>query len=139
MTIIPLLTMALEKTYIDEEGYLRFLNSKKLVHRWVVEKELGRKLISGEIIHHIDYNKLNNDIKNLFLCEDQALHEKIHYIDGRRYKGAGVHWARRQISYQYESDDYRPNKYIRDTIRFLLITVAVLLAIRLFFWLVEYL
>jgi len=54
-----------DKTYIDEKGYLRFKDSNKLVHRWVVEKEFGRKLRAGEEVHHKDGNKLNNDPNNL--------------------------------------------------------------------------
>jgi hypothetical protein len=34
-------------------------------HRVVAEQKLGRKLITGEIVHHIDGDKLNNDPSNL--------------------------------------------------------------------------
>ena len=34
-------------------------------HRWVMEQHLGRQLESHEYVHHIDGNKLNNDINNL--------------------------------------------------------------------------
>jgi hypothetical protein len=33
-----------------------------------MEKHLGRKLHAGEIVHHIDDNKSNNAIENLYLC-----------------------------------------------------------------------
>ena len=56
-----------EKTYIDNNGYLRFIDTNKLVHRWVMEKTIGRKLMPNEIIHHRDGNKLNNSINNLEL------------------------------------------------------------------------
>jgi hypothetical protein len=53
------------KTYIDENGYRRFSDSDKLVSRWIVEKELGRRLNPDEEVHHIDRNKLNNHQSNL--------------------------------------------------------------------------
>ena len=34
-------------------------------HRWLMEQELGRKLRSDEVVHHINENKLDNDINNL--------------------------------------------------------------------------
>tara|TARA_Y100000310_G_C20432653_1_gene692225 strand:- start:63 stop:716 length:654 start_codon:yes stop_codon:yes gene_type:complete len=41
---------------------------KEFYHRYVMEQHLGRKLLSIEHIHHIDMDKLNNDISNLWLC-----------------------------------------------------------------------
>ena len=46
-------------------------------HRIVMEEYLGRKLNSLEIVHHVDMNKINNDISNLWLCNDSE-HEKAH-------------------------------------------------------------
>lgn len=48
------------QTYIDERGYIRFSDSGRLVHRWVAEKTLGRKLNPEEVVHHVDRNKLNS-------------------------------------------------------------------------------
>jgi hypothetical protein len=47
-------------------------------HRLVMEKYLGRFLKPEESVHHIDGNTLNNDISNLQLKEDEALHRKLH-------------------------------------------------------------
>jgi hypothetical protein len=66
------------KTYIDENGYRRFSDSNKLVHRYVVEKKIGRKLRQGEIVHHINRNKLDNSPENLEVFANQEEHEEHH-------------------------------------------------------------
>ena len=43
-------------------------------HRLIAEKILGRKLQKGEVIHHIDENKINNNPKNLYLFIKRGLH-----------------------------------------------------------------
>lgn len=45
------------KTYVKEGG--------RHQHRVVAERVLGRPLIAGEIVHHIDGNKKNNSPENL--------------------------------------------------------------------------
>lgn len=59
--------------FIDDEGYLRY------VHRYVMEKKLGRKLESFEIVHHKDENRRNNNPDNLELTSTKD-HGK-HHID----------------------------------------------------------
>lgn len=54
----------------------------KREHILVMEKHLGRELQTqrghmGEQIHHIDGDKLNNDISNLLLCSDTRDHKKV--------------------------------------------------------------
>ncbi|MFX0141446.1 MAG: HNH endonuclease [Candidatus Hodarchaeota archaeon] len=46
--------------YIDKDGYKRYCDSDKLVHRHVAEMMLGRKLRSGEVVPHKNRNKLDN-------------------------------------------------------------------------------
>jgi hypothetical protein len=66
--------MSSSNTYTDDKGYLRFKDSNKLVHRWIKEKELGRRLEKGEIVHHINGNIQDNRPDNL-----QILTAKEHY------------------------------------------------------------
>lgn len=49
-----------------------------LEHRYVMECYLGRKLLKQEVVHHIDNNPSNNEIKNLMLLESQKKHREIH-------------------------------------------------------------
>lgn len=69
------------KTYIDENGYRRFLDSKMLVHRWAAEKKLGRKLNEDEVVHHKNRNKLDNRPDNLEVFANQSEHDKVHGYD----------------------------------------------------------
>ena len=44
----------------------------------VLEKDMGRKIISGEVIHHLDYNYKNNNLNNLHLFSSLSEHSKYH-------------------------------------------------------------
>lgn len=60
--------------YICKEGYkvVGKSSNRILEHRKVMQEHLGRELTSDEIVHHIDGNKLNNDISNLVLTTRSA-------------------------------------------------------------------
>jgi hypothetical protein len=67
------------KTKIDNNGYLRFRDSNKLVHRWVMEKKLDRPLHEDELVHHINGNKKDNRPENLELMTRKE-HFKEHAV-----------------------------------------------------------
>jgi hypothetical protein len=53
-------------------------------HILVMEKHIGRKLKrtkygKGEGVHHIDGDKLNNELKNLCLYINEEEHSDMHY------------------------------------------------------------
>ena len=60
----------------QENGYFRHSTLGLLMHRYVWEYYHG-KIPSGHDIHHIDFNKSNNDITNL-QCLPRAEHKKLH-------------------------------------------------------------
>jgi hypothetical protein len=47
-------------------------------HRRVAETKLGRPLLAGEIVHHIDGDKSNNHPSNLEIVASQADHARHH-------------------------------------------------------------
>lgn len=67
--------------YNDAKGYKRFEDSDTPVHQWAAEKKLGRKLKPGEVVHHKDRNKSNNNPANLHVFSSQQAHWKAHKKD----------------------------------------------------------
>jgi len=47
-------------------------------HVLEMEKHIGRYLTKTECVHHVDGNKANNNIENLFLCKDTGHHRRLH-------------------------------------------------------------
>lgn len=47
-------------------------------HVLVAEEKLGRRLRDGEVVHHEDENKLNNDVDNIYVFASQADHARYH-------------------------------------------------------------
>ncbi len=87
------------RTMISSHGYrliklgrqhrLSSPNGYAYEHRIIAEQMLGRILREGEIVHHKDGNRLNNDPDNLEICTNIAHHKHLHRIrdKGRRLPG----------------------------------------------------
>ena len=80
------------RSYISSDGYrmIKVIGEYdsggktlyKREHILVMEEYLGRKLETqrghmGEQVHHIDGDKLNNNINNLLLCNDTRHHKNV--------------------------------------------------------------
>jgi len=51
-------------------------------HIVIAERTLGRQLVGGEIVHHVDGDKLNNSAENLTVLSSQTEHIRIHRQQG---------------------------------------------------------
>jgi hypothetical protein len=47
-------------------------------HRLVMEQALGRRLLSTEVVHHRNGNRLDNRLENLELIQSQSAHRRLH-------------------------------------------------------------
>ena len=67
--------------FTNEAGYIvlcdKKLLPKRVEHRYIMDKKIGRKLERCELIHHIDENKKNNSIENLMIVSSKE-HGRIH-------------------------------------------------------------
>jgi hypothetical protein len=77
------------KTYVKLGG--------RHMHRVVMEQKIGRKLKRGEIVHHIDGNKRNNDPDNLMITT-QSEHLKLHLPEMIRIQAEGNTHAKGESS-----------------------------------------
>jgi hypothetical protein len=65
--------------------YLMLGGRMEYTHREVARLILGRSLCPGEVVHHIDEDKLNNDQSNLQVFKTRADHVRFHALpEGRR-------------------------------------------------------
>ena len=69
--------------HVAYDGYIvmfRTPDGRKEIkyHRYIMEQHIGRKLLTTEIVHHKNHNKLDNRIENLQIMS-RAEHNKEHF------------------------------------------------------------
>lgn len=65
-------------------GYL--MQGRHYQHRKIMMDYIKRPLLEKERVHHIDLDKKNNILENLYLCPDLATHHKLHWQLNRHIK-----------------------------------------------------
>ncbi|MCL2194338.1 MAG: HNH endonuclease [Oscillospiraceae bacterium] len=65
----------------EGKTYRKYLGRHE--HRHIAEQMLGRSLRDGEIVHHRDGNKRNNDPANLEVLPSQAEHARRHFTKAK--------------------------------------------------------
>lgn len=70
---------------VNKHGYVGVWNQERgeydYEHRNVMESSLGRKLLSGEVVHHVNGDKTDNRLSNLKLLTKSS-HVVEHYKEG---------------------------------------------------------
>lgn len=96
-------------SYYDEEGnYCR-----QHEHRYVMEKHLGRKLTPDEDVHHVDFDKTNNDISNLRVLSHTE-HTELHY---NIQKLERINWMIDYVKTNKRYPKHEEMPFDRDTLR----------------------
>jgi hypothetical protein len=86
----------------EAKGYVKFHGRHE--HRVVAEYILGRELLPGEIVHHKDHNKQNNDPMNL-LITTQSDHVARFSLKNRKCSVPGCtrkHYSKNYCSLHYQ-------------------------------------
>lgn len=79
----------------------------RCIYRKIVEKFIGRPLLSNECIHHKDRNRNNNDISNLQIVTHSE-HVKIHLAeDGNPFQG-----KHHTEKFKKQKSELMKNKYV---------------------------
>lgn len=74
---------------VDPRHHLADVRGYAYEHRLVAEQKLGRRLIDGEQVHHINGDKTDNRPENLEVVEDIAHHRVFHRTAGHKLRLPG--------------------------------------------------
>ena len=72
------IVVATQRSRGDIKGQPRHPTGYFYEHIVVAERKIGRLIQRGEVVHHIDGDKTNNDPENLQVLASQKEHLRIH-------------------------------------------------------------
>jgi len=84
---------------ITETGEVK----RRFQHHVMAEAKMRRPLSDGEVVHHIDLDKSNNDPENLVVCADNKYHRELY---GQLERIAGELVRRGVISFNHIKEEY---------------------------------
>lgn len=87
----------------NDQGYL-YISGRPL-HIEKAEKALGKSLPAGVIVHHVDYDKANNEGNNLVICPSISYHRLIHRRTDAYNACGNANHHRCAICSNYDSTD----------------------------------
>lgn len=83
-------------------------------HKIFKELEIQRSLQGNELIHHVDGNKINNKLENLYICDGHFEHRKVH---GQLERISMELVRLGLISFNHKIGEYYIDPIIRESIR----------------------
>lgn len=63
------------------------LKKQVYVHRLVAAESLGRELLPGEVVHHLNGNKSDCRAENLLTLPSQGAHMALEHVERKRSRG----------------------------------------------------
>lgn len=84
-----------EEHFDINTGYIRSAKNGRGIHRNIAEEHLKRKLKIGEVVHHINGNKLDNNITNLLVMTNSD-HMKLHKNVLKRWENKN-NWINKMV------------------------------------------
>lgn len=63
------------------------LKKQVYVHRLVAAQSLGRELLPGEVVHHLNGDKQDCRAENLLTLPSQAAHMALEHVERKRSRG----------------------------------------------------
>lgn len=64
--------------YYDTRRTSSIFENDTRIYRSIMSEYIGRELNDDEVVHHIDMDRSNNDITNLFLFDNERIHSLYH-------------------------------------------------------------
>lgn len=79
-------------------------------YRKKIEQAYNIKLNSDFVVHHIDFNRNNNELDNLMILP-KKLHQQYHFITGCLTKNKSLETYEKKIDIRITSNYYMSNRY----------------------------